>query len=254
MNFEEISQKNAMELSRSYHVLYPVRKLKEVLLSINSDIDLSNYTKFQIHSLYNEIIHNKYFGESKVKSLLVDYFVKENAIAAFEIKTFNGRLDFLRINGESISYEIKSEVDNLNKLEKQIHGYLKLFEYNYIVIAANHLSKIRILLPKEYGILVIKDRKLFKKRNARKNKLISSGYQLKLFTKKELTESFELFNMDLILKNYSSKEINKRFKAMLKRRYFKKWEFLTQNMDQILPVDYQYFYHHNISPSIIYGR
>ena len=253
INTNEISQKNAMELARSYNILYPLNKLKNILSSIDSDIDFSDYSKFQIHSLFNYLIQNTYSGEAKVKSLLVDYFLNEDAIAAFEINTFNGRLDFLRINGDSISYEIKSEVDNLAKLEKQISGYIKLFEYNYVVIAYNHLSKIREILPKEYGILIVNNEKIEVRRKAKKNKFVAPDHQIKLFTKKELIENFNIYDKDLILQSFTPKEINIKFKGMLKKRYFNRWKFLSENRDDILPLDYQYFYHHNISPSIIYA-
>jgi len=52
---------------------------------------------------------------------------------------------------------------------------------------------------------------------------------------------------------YSNEEINSAFKLMLKKRYFKKWNFLKANLDQILPIDYQYFFYHNIQPAVIYS-
>lgn len=242
-----------MELARSYNILYPIARLKDILSALQLEEDLSNLNKYQVHSIFNNIIQNNYSGEAMIKSLLVNKFLNEDAIAAFEINTFNGRLDFLRINGDSISYEIKSEVDNLAKLEKQISGYIKLFEYNYVVIAYNHLSKIREILPKEYGILIVNNEKIEVRRKAKKNKFVASDYQIKLFTKKELIENFNIYDKDLILQSFTPKEINIKFKGMLKKRYFNRWKFLSENRDDILPLDYQYFYHHNISPSIIYA-
>ena len=242
-----------MEMSRSYNVLSSRMNLDNVLSSIIKDVDFSSFSKFEIHKIYNDIILSNYSSEHLVKSLLVDYFKEENVIAAFEIRTNESRLDFLRINGHSISYEIKSEVDNLVKLEKQISNYSELFEFNNVVVGIKHLDKIRELIPTEYGIFIEKDGCLIEKRKARKNKLISAEKQLNLFTKKELQTYFE-YDMKQILETYSSKKINDQFKKMLKDRYSKKWNYLCNNKNDILPIDYQYFYHHNISPQLIYGK
>lgn len=250
----EISQQFAMEIARTYNVLASTNTFRKVLSSVFTKVDLASYTKFQLHSLFNEIILNNYYGELFVKSLLVDYFIQEDVVAAFEIKTNNSRLDFLQVNGSTISYEIKSAVDNLQKLKRQIEDYTKLFEYNYVVIGKNHLSDIRKELPEKYGIYIVEKGKLREKRKALKNSLINPKFQLSIFTKKELIENFNSSKIYRILKEFSANKINVTFREVLKRRYYKKWQFLFDNKDEILPVDYQYFYHHNITPSIIYGQ
>ena len=246
-----ITEKSAMEIARSYSVLSSQKKLNEILTSVIKDIDLSSYSKFELHKLYNSIILNNYSSEQRIKGLLVDYFVDEGVIVAFEIRTNESRLDFLRINGYSISYEIKSDVDNLVKLEKQVLHYSELFEFNNVVIGEKHLSKVREILPFEYGIFILENGKLFEKRKAKKNRNISSERQLKIFTKKEIHRFFKT-DTKSVLNLFSPKEINSIFKEMLKSRYSKKWGFLCQNRQNILPIDYQYFYHHNIAPNLIY--
>ena len=100
-----------------------------------------NFARYELHKLINETIIHNYNGEVKIKALLVDHFIKDNAVSCFEIKANKSRLDYLRINGSSISYEIKSELDNLLKLKKQVNDYSTLFEYNYVVIHSNHLKE-----------------------------------------------------------------------------------------------------------------
>lgn len=248
-----MTDKSAMEIARSYSVLSSKKTLNDVLTSVIKDVDLSGYSKFELHELCNSIILSKYSSEQLIKSLLVDYFVEEGVIAAFEIRTNESRLDFLRINGQSISYEIKSEVDNLVKLEKQVLHYSELFEFNNVVVGKKHLSKVREVLPFEYGILIEENGGLFEKRKAKKNRNISPERQLNIFTKKEINQFFKT-DKKSALNSFSSKEINSIFKEALKSRYLKKWNFLYQNKQDILPIDYQYFYQHNISPHLIYGR
>ncbi|MFU8842969.1 MAG: hypothetical protein ACNA7V_04080, partial [Bacteroidales bacterium] len=61
-----INPKDAMELSRSYNLLYPTNKLKTLLAAIFPDLDLSNLSKYQIHTCINDIIVKNYSGESKI--------------------------------------------------------------------------------------------------------------------------------------------------------------------------------------------
>lgn len=247
-----MTDKSAMEIARSYNVLSSKKMLNDVLTSVIKDVDLSDCSKFELHKLFNSIILSKYSSEQLIKSLLVDYFVDEGVIAAFEISTNESRLDFLRINGQSISYEIKSDVDNLVKLEKQVLHYSELFEFNNVVVGKKHLTKVREILPSEYGIFIEENGKLFEKRKARKNSKISSERQLNLFTKKEINHFFKT-DTESVLELFPTRKINSIFKEMLKSRYSKKWQFLCRNRCDILPIDYQYFYHHNITPNIIYG-
>ncbi len=248
----KMTDKLAMEIARTYSVLSSRKMLNDVLSSVIEDVDLSGYSKFDLHKLCNSIILSKYSSEQLIKSLLVDYFLDESVIAAFEIRTNESRLDFLRINGHSISYEIKSEVDNLVKLEKQVLHYSELFEFNNVVVGKKHLSKVREIIPSGYGIFIEENGKLVEKRKAKKNNNISSERQLNIFTKKEINQFFKI-DTKSVLDLFSPKEINSIFKEALKSRYSKKWNFLCQNKQDILPIDYQYFYHHNITPNLIYG-
>lgn len=247
-----MTDKSAMEIARSYSVLSPKKVLSDVLSSVIENVDLSGYSKFELHKLYNSIILSNYSSEQLIKSLLVDYFTDEKVITAFEIRTNESRLDFLRINGHSISYEIKSEVDNLLKLKKQVLNYSELFEFNNVVVGKKHLFKVREMLPSSYGIFIEDNGELFEKRKAKKNRNISPERQLEIFTKKEISHFFKTDTKN-ILDLFSPKEINSIFKEALKTRYSKKWNFLCENRQDILPIDYQYFYHHNITPSLIYG-
>lgn len=248
-----LNTQQAIEMARSYNVLANFPKLQSLLTSIFSDTDFSHYTKYQLHQIINDAVLSHYRGEIYIKHLLVNHFIQRNAIAAFEIKTYESRLDFLRINGASISYEIKSEVDSLQKLPRQTKDYSNLFEYNFLVLDNIHLKKARKMIPDNYGIIVAENDQLTIKRQAKKQNQFSAEKQLALFTQKELHKYFKT-NKTEILKKFPKKTINEVFKQMLKDRYAPKWEFLKKNWEAILPIDYQYFFHHNIAPSLIYRK
>jgi hypothetical protein len=118
-----------------------------------------------------------------------------------------------------------------------------------------HLEKAISLLPDHYGIFVLQKSRLKEFRKAGRNSSIDSAFQLDLFTKKELTQTFDVpgITKEAILQSFTPENINTRFKTMLKKRYAKRWEFLVQNKHRLNAVDYQFFFQHNIDPQLIYA-
>jgi len=256
MSASSITEDNLIPLVKSYNVLLPTRELRKLVKTIFAELKIDSLERYDLHKLINETILRNYNGEVKIKALLVNHFIRDNAVSCFEIKADKSRLDYLRINGASISYEIKSELDNLIKLEKQINDYSKLFEYNYIVIHSNHLKNAKEIIPKNYGIVNITKNKFIIEKEARLNKNIDPLKQIELLTKKEIKKAFGIDKEESnkIIKKFKKKEINLIFKEALKKRYIKKWSFLVDNKETILPIDYQFFFQNNILPEIIYGK
>ena len=60
-------------------------------------------------------------------------------------------------NKKIIAIEIKSNSDNLKRLEEQILEYKKIFDYILIVTTEKHLNKIREVTPSSIGIYAIKN-------------------------------------------------------------------------------------------------
>lgn len=254
LNYNYILDSDINALAKSYNILDLPQNYKKALSTILPDsiLNIDLYSKHELHGLINEILISRHNGEGALKAKLVEMFVKKNVTAAFEIKVNNSRVDFLKVNGDTVSYEIKSGIDNLNKLSKQIGDYEKVFEYNYIVIDEKHYKSAKKIVPEHYGIFIHKRNKLIEDKKAAINESLDSLIQLKLFTKKELIQTFNTSDITIIKHEFEPIQINGAFKEMLKRRYTKKWNFLKENIDQIFPVDYQYFFHHNIEPKIIY--
>jgi hypothetical protein len=254
VNRNFINDASISTLARSYNILDYFQNLKTVVSHTYTGTNLEQFSKFDLHWLINELLLEHYCGECTLKAKLVDLFIQTNATAAFEIKVNNSRVDFLTINGKSRSFEIKSELDNLYKLSKQINDYEKVFDENYIAIDEKHYSKAIRLIPDQYGIMVLHGSKLTMDREPLANKKLEPEMQLNLFSKKELSQIFKLpgITKEEIFINFEPEEINNFFKDMLKRRYSKRWQFLVDNQKNICSIDYQFFFQHNILPEIIY--
>ncbi len=243
------------DLARSYHVLNTYQELFNHVKYALGGREIGVQSKFELHAIVSELICNYYSGECTLKAKLVDCFIKKDVVAAFEMSVNNSRVDFLTVNGDTRSYEIKSSLDNLTKLSKQVSDYEKVFDYNYVVINEKHLAGVEKLIPKHYGILINQEGNLFEYKSSKLNNNLDSFVQLSLLTKKELSSYFTRkdISAEEILVNFEPEEINDLFKAILKKRYTRKWEFVRSHASSIMPVDYQFFFNHNIQPQIIYS-
>lgn len=241
-------------LAKSYNTLDYPAELTSLLKSVYPSRNLENFSKHRLHKLVNDTLINNYNGEEILKYKLFECHInKRNIVAAFETKVNNSRVDFLTINGHTTSYEIKSCLDSLSKLKKQMADYMLAFEYNYLVVDCCHQEKVEALLPESYGLWIYENGKYKKRKKAQLNDKIDSKTQLSLLTKKELMEVFpETDCIHAILNNNSPTIINSLFKKTLKERYKSRWEFLLLNNHQILPIDIQFFFNTNIKPKHIY--
>lgn len=240
-------------VAKDYNPLDYHRTLCELLNRLYPSDDFLKRPKIELHKIINDAILEFYNGEQSLKYYLFKYFSSKNVVCGFEMKVNKSRVDFLAVNGKSSSFEIKSGLDNLDKLYKQTSDFVKAFEFNYVVIDEIHLEKALKILPSSYGIWSFKNgcRKIH--RVAILNKELDCQVQLELLTQAELKMFFDgNTEVSQILNSYKSTYINSRFKLILKYRYGKRWEFIVNNREQILPIDVQFFYNKNIHPSHIY--
>ncbi|MBK9730019.1 MAG: sce7726 family protein [Chitinophagaceae bacterium] len=244
-------------LAKRYKTMNYYPELASLLKSAFPNESFSGYSKYELHKVLNKRLIENYRGEEILKHALFEMHErKQNVIGAFEIKVNNSRLDFLSINGHTTSFEIKSELDNLSKLKKQILDYMLVFEFNYVLIDHKHEKNAIALLPQNAGILIYKDSRSIILRKATLNNHILPKCQLDLLTKKELIMNFPDCDgvTTNILQAHSALEINSLFKKILKTRYRHRWDFLCKNSNAIFPIDVQFFFNTNIHPSIIYSN
>lgn len=253
---EKIVNERAINiLAKSYNALDYSIKLAALLKKVFPSSNFDHFSKYELHKLLNDTILQNFHGEEVLKYKLFERYInKRNLIAAFEMKVNNSRIDFLTINSNTTSFEIKSELDNLSKLSKQMADYMLAFEYNYLVIDELHIEKAKDLLPESFGLWSYTKGKYKKLKKALLNNKIDPEVQLNSLTKQELITSFPEYRGVLkdILKSFDTSKINRQFKQVLKNRYRDRWEFLVANEKQILPVDVQFFFNTNIQPNHIY--
>jgi len=249
----QVSPEQIRYLAKNYNTLEYSEELRAMLKTVFKDVDFSKYSKIMLHRCLNDSLITKYAGEVALKYHLFCRAARKKLVAAFETKVQDSRLDFLTVNGVSISFEIKSELDNLDKLLKQSANYIKVFEYNYVVIDARHKKNALNMLPPSYGVWYFAGGKRIVERKALWNDCIDSNAQLNMLTKRELNKAFGLNSRMEIKNRFTDHAINEHFKEALKSRYRSRWNFLVQHRNDILPIDLQFFFNRNIDPDLIYN-
>ncbi len=258
--------KNAQSLFYSYSTLQSSIELERNLIDRIDSISLKKFNTQNTREIFNEIILKHYPNEISVKSNFINHvlFKSNNHVTIFELPVGNSRIDLCKINGSSVAYEIKTDLDNLTRLNKQLKDYLEIFEKVYVICSLNKLPIIEKEVLTSCGIYTYSiskygNYKFHHFRNAELSKNLNCKKQLDILRKRELVKNFSIDTLSnrkdissLITQKYSTKEINKIFKQVIKSRYQKQWDFLRNNSSQIFEIDYQWFFKNSINPNCIY--
>lgn len=123
------------------------------------------------------------------------------------------RVDVAVVNGIMHGYEIKSDLDNLDRLPRQMEYYNKMFERMTIVTSKKHLNEILALVPKWWGIQVVSscNNKLIVKRKGRYKKQNDKELLLKLLWKKDLEGFVDVLQLPKKFKNKKKNQLLKKF-------------------------------------------
>jgi len=266
-NYKKIPTfKNAQALFCSYSTLQSTSNLEKKLLD-TLDIEILKSFKSQTtREIFNKIILKYYPNELSVKSNFINQvlFKSNNHVTIFELPIGNSRIDLCKLNGSSIAYEIKTDLDNLLRLKNQLLNYLEIFEKVFVICSLNKLSDIeKQIVPScgiyLYSISIHGNYKFQLYRHATSSDYINSKKQLNIFRKQELIKNFSVDCLtnrkditSLILQEYSFSQINEIFKRVIKSRYQNQWDFLKNKSSQIYEIDYQWFFKNTINPDLIY--
>lgn len=118
---------------------------------------------------------NEYFYKNTIlNQLLIKKHDLYNTAALTELPISDSKADFIMINGRGVVYEIKTDLDNLLRLENQIIDYYKVFSYVYVVVGNKQLSHVKEFLKGQKvgiyeltsnGKLICRKKALYNKEN-----------------------------------------------------------------------------------------
>jgi hypothetical protein len=97
--------------------------------------------------------HEYIYKAALTQKVLLGKHSLRTAAMLTEFRVGGCKADLAILNGTSTVYEVKSERDSLNRLEKQIAAYAEVFAKIYVIAAETHVDAIARSLPKDVGIL-----------------------------------------------------------------------------------------------------
>lgn len=258
---------DAQKLSSFYKTVESKIILYNELISILGEEYIETISTKNVHEIYNNILLKYYPNEASIKASFINNVLMKdsNQVTIFELPIINSRADLCKINGESIVYEIKTELDNFSRLPKQLTDYEKIFDKIYVITHRDKIIHIKEQISDKIGIysyrITKNGRYIYKmERSAARNNNLNSREQLNVLRKSELSTLVTDPNIPSreelitnILQCKSNYEINNIFKQILKSRYEKQWTFLKNNKLKILEIDYQWFYKNSVNPDLIYN-
>lgn len=101
----------------------------------------------EIYHRMDREYRNEYFYKNTIfNQLLLQKHDLYHTAALTELPIGDSKADFIMINGRGVVYEIKTDLDNLSRLENQTHDYYKVFSYVYVVVGKKQLPHVKEFL------------------------------------------------------------------------------------------------------------
>lgn len=114
----------------------------------------------EIYSVLKKDHRNEYFYKNSLLNNLLLHDPNhnlKNTVALTEIPVGRSKVDLVLINGMAHVYEIKTELDNFNRLDSQINNYYKAFDHVSVVTCQENIEKLTTLLVgTPTGIMVLR--------------------------------------------------------------------------------------------------
>lgn len=102
------------------------------------------------------------------------------------------RADVLVVSDHSHAYEIKSDVDRLDRLPEQLKDYRRTFDFLTVVTTQTHVTKVKKMLGKNDGLVVISDQGICEIKAPKRNKKIAKRNMVSMCSKPVLAKALNV--------------------------------------------------------------
>lgn len=111
-------------------------------------------------------------NDKAIRDILIAYLQATNhEIRIYQEKSIGSSIcDVMAVTDKLTGYEIKSDLDNYDRLETQIKAYDRFFDENYLVVSKSHSCSAEGKVPNYWGILCIYNDNITVVREAQKNR------------------------------------------------------------------------------------
>ena len=113
-----------------------------------------------IYSQIEKSYRNEYVYKNTItQRILLGRHSLNTAAIHSEFRVSESKADVLMLNGTSHIYEVKSELDGLERIEKQLADYQMFSEYVSVVASANHIDKLQKTIQPSVGIILLTNKR-----------------------------------------------------------------------------------------------
>ena len=146
----------------------------------------------EIYSYMSKNYRNEYFYQNTLlNKLLLGRHSINTTTALTQIPINKSKADFILINGKAVVNEIKTELDNFERLKIQINDYYKAFSHVCVVTCEEYYKKlIKILKNTNVGICILTNKNTlrFEKEPVADFSNITHKHLFKVLHKKEFED------------------------------------------------------------------
>ena len=138
--------------------------------------------------LKNEYQNEYYYKNTLLNKLLLGVHSPHTTTALTEVPISNSKADFILINGKAVVYEIKTALDNFERLSGQIEDYYKAFSRVVVVTSEGNFDEVQRRLqnsPVGICLLTSKGTLSVRKEPIEYNEMLSKTVMFKILRKKE---------------------------------------------------------------------
>lgn len=165
--------------------------IKETSILNILDILYSEFQKeYRCEYVYKNVITNK---------ILLGRHSLNTSVLISEMNIRNSKADIVIFNGTSTVYEIKTELDSLNRIDSQLKNYLKCFDKIYIVTTLENIEKLKNRIPEKVGLIEYTRKNTLKEhKKAESNKeFIDKEVLFSLFRKNEMLNIVKKIGLEI---------------------------------------------------------
>lgn len=141
-----------------------------------------------------------YYKNTLLNKLLFGIHSPRTTTALTELPIENSKADFVLINGQAVVYEIKTPLDNLDRLESQLHDYYKAFSKVIVFTSEEHAKSLeKKFKDSPVGIYTLTSRKTIHrcKQAEEYKEQLSKSTMFKILRKKEQEEIIKYYYGEL---------------------------------------------------------
>lgn len=121
------------------------------------NISLAEFYDELFTHLFRHYRYEYIYKNALAEKILIGKYGTKNATMLSEFRVENCIADIVLLNGSSHAFEIKSEMDSLDRIERQINAYSSVFDKITIVTHLKNFARIEKIIPDHVGISVLDD-------------------------------------------------------------------------------------------------